>query len=104
MGSYITILFIMIFFHYLADFPLSKAKNQTDPIPNVPWQQVIFAHAFIQAGLVYLVTGMPVLFVTELVCHAVIEYNKSRGEFTFTHGQILHIICKMVWAAVVVAT
>ena len=108
MGTYITILFILIFFHYLADFPLqdvlARAKNQTNPIPDIPWQQALFAHSFIQAGFVYLATGIPALFVAELVCHAVIDYNKSRGELTFTHDQALHLICKMVWAAVVIAT
>lgn len=107
MGSVITLFVILVFFHYLADFPLqgdflAKAKNHTAPIPHVPWRHALFAHSFIQASLVYLATGIPILFIAELVAHAVIDYQKSRGEITFATDQYLHIACKALWVVVVI--
>ncbi len=98
---------VLLFFHFLADYPLqgdflAKAKNQTNPIPHVPWQHALFAHSFIQAGFVYLATGNVVLFVVEFFAHGCIDYQKSRGELTFAQDQYIHIAMKAIYAILVV--
>ena len=81
---------------------MAKAKNPTQPVPHVPWQYPMSAHAFIQAGFVFAVTGFWLLFVAEFICHFAIDYEKCKGEITFARDQWYHIGCKAVWAAIVV--
>ncbi len=131
--SFFLLLGLLCFFHFLADYPLqgdflAKAKNRSAPIPHVPWQHALFAHAFIQAGFVYLaiflfliarqaiyfVSDMPLLstnemviypacfFAGELVAHYMIDESKCSGEITFAQDQYSHLLCKAIWAATVV--
>ena len=53
---------ILILCHFIFDYPLqgdflAKAKNEKAPIPGVPWVHAMFAHTFMHAGAVTLVTG-----------------------------------------------
>ena len=105
--SFFLVFGVLVFFHFLADYPLqgdflSKAKNHITPIPHVPWKHALFAHAFIHAGMVYLATGYVYLFFAELIAHSIIDYRKNAGEITFAGDQYAHFICKAVWALVVV--
>lgn len=87
--SFFLLLGLLVFFHFLADYPLqgdflSKAKNRSNPIPHIPWQHALFAHSFIQAGFVFLgvflfyiarqavyfVLDMPLLSANEVVVYA----------------------------------
>lgn len=102
--TFIVLFGILLFFHFLADYPLqgdflAKAKNHSDPIPHVPWRHALFAHSFIHAGFVYLATGQILFFFGELISHAYIDYKKCSGEYTYNRDQTLHILCKLVWAA-----
>lgn len=107
MIDFFVLLGILLFFHFLADYPLqgdflAKAKNHVEPIPHVDWKHALFAHSFIHAGFVYLATGQIILFFGELFSHALIDYKKCSGEITFQKDQYLHLACKVVWALVVV--
>lgn len=91
--------------HALADYPLqgdflANGKNRTKPIPGVPWQQVLAAHAMIHGGVVALVTGIWWLFFAEAVIHAVTDDAKCRGKISFNTDQTIHYICKVAWLAV----
>jgi type IV secretory pathway VirB3-like protein len=93
---------LLIFLHYLGDYPLqgdflAKAKNRTAPIPGVPWYQALGAHATIHGGLVTLATGNIVLGILETVIHAITDDLKCRSKLTFNQDQAIHIICKMLW-------
>ncbi len=106
-ASFILVFGVLIFFHFLADYPLqgdflAKAKNRNAPIPHIPWQQALFAHAFIHAGFVFLATGSIIAFIGELVIHAVTDDMKCRGELTFNQDQAIHFGCKALWALLVV--
>lgn len=99
-------LFLLIGAHALCDYPLqgdflSRGKNQTAPLPGVPWYQCLFAHAMIHALAVYLITRSLPLALTELACHAAIDYGKSDGLYGFNVDQFLHIACKCAWALIV---
>lgn len=101
------ILFLkLVIGHFLFDFPfqgqfLSDAKNHRQPIPGVPWPQALFAHAAIQGGMVWFITGSLALGVIEFFLHALIDYLKSDGRLSFTADQALHILCKAVYVYLV---
>ena len=89
--------------HYLCDYPLqgdflAKAKNHKAPIPGVPWYHALIAHAAIQAGMVWLVTGKLWMAGIEFGVHAIIDYQKSEGIISFGTDQFLHVIFKAVYA------
>lgn len=91
--------------HFIADYPLqgdflARAKNRTSPVPGVPWQQALGAHAAIHGGVVWLITGLWWLGVIELVLHALIDDEKCRGRISFNHDQALHLLCKAVWVLI----
>lgn len=103
-----TILFYLLCGHALADYPLqgdflARGKNHKNPIPGVPWYQCLIAHALIQGGVVAAITGMPWLGLAEAVSHAAIDYGKSNGQLSFNQDQALHVLCKVLWAVIVVS-
>lgn len=102
---------LLLFFHYLADYPLqgdfvARAKNPAEPVPGVPYRHILFAHAYIHAGFVgfacWLFTGMWWIMFLELAAHYVIDSQKCKGEITFAKDQWLHIGCKALWAVLAV--
>lgn len=101
----IRIFALLVFAHSLADYPLqgdflSKAKNKWAPIAGVPWWQALGAHAVIHAGFVYIITGSLALALAEFVSHALIDHNKCAGRIGFNTDQLLHVGCKLAWAAI----
>lgn len=97
----------LIISHAIADYPLqgdflAKAKNRAAPIPGVPWQQALAAHASIHAGAVWLITGSIWLGMAELIAHAIIDDAKCRGRLSFNTDQALHIACKVLWVVIAV--
>jgi hypothetical protein len=115
--SPIALFFALVIGHALGDYPLqgdflAKAKNHTAPIPGVPWYQALTAHAAIQAGIVWLLTGSSELALLEFVCHWCIDRWKcgmtspfaSVNASDFDLDQLLHVICKAVWILVAVLT
>lgn len=94
---------LLVIAHALADYPLqgdflSKAKNRTAPIPGVPWWQAMAAHCVIQAGAVWIVTGLWWCAALELAIHFLTDDAKCRGRISFNQDQAIHIGCKLVWA------
>jgi hypothetical protein len=91
--------------HALCDYPLqgdflAKGKNQTSPLPGVPWYQCLLAHALIHAGAVALITESATLGIAEFVVHAVTDYAKCAGHLTFDQDQAIHYASKIVWALI----
>lgn len=103
---------ILLWFHIILDYALqgdfmSRAKNpflppgqSTPPFPGVPAQFILFQHAFLQAGPVVYFTGSWTLGACELFAHFVIDYAKCANRISFLTDQLLHIICKVIWIAV----
>jgi hypothetical protein len=103
---YFAVLFFwLIVAHAVCDYPLqgdflAKGKNHRFPLPGVsPWI-CLFAHAAIHAGGVALVTGHVTLGVIELILHIAIDRMKVNGWFGFESDQLLHVLCKCVYVAV----
>ncbi len=102
-------LFLLLVWHALADYPLqgdflAKAKNETAPIPGIPWWQAMLAHAMIHAGGVYLITGSTYMAMLELCFHYWIDRAKCRGKIGFNGDQLLHVLCKVGYAAAIAIT
>lgn len=100
-------LYWLIVGHFVGDYPLqgdflARAKNHKAPLPGAPWYQCLAAHAIIQGGVVAFVTGSVTLGICETVIHTGIDYAKSDGEIGFNVDQALHILCKVLWALMLV--
>lgn len=90
--------------HALADYPLqgdflSKGKNPFNPLPGVPWGWCMGAHAAINAAFVWWITDNIGFGLAEFVFHWRIDYAKCKGEIGYNTDQVLHIVCKLVWVA-----
>jgi len=102
------IFLLLLFFHYLADYPwqgdfLSKAKNRLNPIPGVPWYQAMIGHCAIQAGFVGLVTGSVALAAIEFAVHFITDDAKCMNRINYNTDQVIHIACKALWVLVLMA-
>lgn len=100
---------LMIAGHAVADYPLqgeflAKAKNRFAPVDGVPWYQAMGAHAAIHGGVVGCLTGSVLLGVLECVSHVVIDDLKCGRRISYNMDQLLHVLCKVVWVAVVAFT
>lgn len=86
------------FFDYAGqgDF-MAKAKNPVAPIPGVPWQQVLVAHAGIHGAAAALITGLWFVFSLEFVTHWATDELKCRGHISYAADQAIHIGCKLTW-------
>jgi len=105
--EFLEVLALLLVGHALADYPLqgdflAKGKDRTAPIPGIPWQHPLTAHAAIHGGFVGVITGGLWLGLTEAVIHWIIDDAKCRGRFGYHTDQALHVICKIGCAFVVV--
>jgi hypothetical protein len=94
--------YLMIFAHYLADYPLqgdflANAKNPNTPIGKIFWKHALFAHSMIHGGFVAVITGSITLGLLETAAHAFIDYAKCDEKINLNQDQILHIGCKLLW-------
>lgn len=100
--------------HALMDFPLqgkflSVAKDRHADLsayfghdaPSGVWIHALTAHSLIHAGAVWIVTGSATLTVMELVLHWLIDYAKCEGWTGFHTDQILHYVCKLIYAMMI---
>lgn len=99
MEIFISTFFLLLFAHFLGDFSLqndfvAKTKNPT-LAPIEVWPIVLFAHAMVHAGLVYLVVHSILLSMVQLFTHITIDYAKCTGHLGGKHSffvdQLLHI-------------
>lgn len=103
----LTLFLKLVIGHFVADYPLqgdflSKAKNHKQPVPGVPFYQALIAHAAIQAGMVWLITGSLVAGSAEFLAHLMIDYAKCEGIISFNQDQIAHLLCKYIYAFVII--
>jgi hypothetical protein len=98
--------FWMIVGHALADYPLqgdflATAKNRNTPVGKVFWPHALTAHSMIHAGAVAIVTGSVLLGLFEAVAHAITDWLKCEGKIGLETDQLIHVTCKILWAALV---
>lgn len=111
MIEFFTLLFLLIAGHALADFVLqtetmAMGKNRHSGIHEEkgqhfpPWQYWLSAHTLIHGGIVFLITQSLILGLLETALHTVIDALKCEGKLSFHQDQALHMICKIVYCAV----
>lgn len=108
--EYGVLVLVLLFGHALADYPLqgdfiAKFKAPGSRLGGeLVWPWVMGAHCVIHAGFVLVITGSPVLALLEFVLHFSIDVCKCAGLIGFHDDQSLHVLCKVAWAAPVVAS
>ena len=115
MITFTQILWQLLVGHALADFslqhdPMAKGKNRhvaIDPskippgqTPTIVWPYWLTAHALINGGVVFFITGSYGLSIAEAVCHWVIDFAKCENWFGINTDQALHLVCKILWSCV----
>lgn len=113
MSSIIELFFWLLVGHAVADFALQSpymaaAKSKVSPEGVGIWSWVLFMHGLIHGGMVAYATGYVWLGILEVIAHMLIDHAKVTGRFgsgrrSFMADQYLHIMCKLVWAFVVLA-
>jgi hypothetical protein len=98
------ILFLLMAGHALADFSLQTefmaiGKNRNTELGKDHWFYCLTGHAFIQGGIVLLLTGSLGLGITETILHWIIDFLKCENRISFRTDQFLHIFCKITWWA-----
>ena len=106
--------FALLIGHAIADYPmqggfLATAKDRHSDSgalfgerlpPRFLWVHALTAHALVHAGAVWLITGSALLALVEAVLHWLIDFAKCEGWTSFGFDQMLHIVCKAVYAVV----
>lgn len=105
--DFIGLLAMLVFAHFLFDFPLqgyflATAKNHTTAIDGIPWALCLFAHSFLHAFAVAWITGSYLLGFVELVLHVGLDYTKSDDGLSFSMDQACHLAAKFAYALFVV--
>jgi len=104
------LLFLLVAAHALCDFPLQgeamgAGKNRHKNTGGAygadfpPWYAWLGAHGLIHGGAVYLITGSWLLGGIETLVHMAIDDLKCDGRISFDQDQLLHIACKVGYAA-----
>lgn len=85
--------------HALADFPLQgdylatmKRRDQSKNLSG--WFIPLTAHSLVQAGGVWIVSGIPMIAALELCLHWIIDLAKGEGKIGYAMDQVLHLVCK----------
>jgi hypothetical protein len=112
-GSIPTLFFAFAIFHALADFALQNAFIARSKIPGADlsdffgsgrgprglWVHSLTAHSLLHGGGVWIVSGSAALGLTEFILHWLIDFIKGRDLISFHLDQILHLSCKLGYAA-----
>ena len=109
--SALQMFFALAIGHALADFPLQGEylalgknrrylENLGDPMrPPEIWISCMGAHCLIHAGAVWAVTGSALLGAVDLVLHWTLDVSKCAGRTNYTQDQIMHLVCKALYAS-----
>lgn len=93
--------------HFVGDFGLQSDRMAQEKCRGkdhtLPWQWWLTAHAAIHGFLVALITGVAWLGLSEWLLHLLIDYGKCRHRYGLGVDQVLHIGCKALWVALMIA-
>ena len=111
MTEIFTLLFLLIAGHALADFVLqndvmAKGKSRHHEIhkdrgKHFPvWQYWLGAHTLIHGAVVLLITDSLLLALLETLLHTIIDFLKCERKLSFHQDQLLHLLCKIGYCAI----
>lgn len=93
--------------HFVGDFALQsdsmESGKKPSSSPGLLWVYWMSAHAAVHAAAVTLATGSTLLGTCEFVAHWIIDLLKSRDAIGFHLDQLLHLLCKAIWLALLSA-
>ncbi|SCW95341.1 DUF3307 domain-containing protein [Ancylobacter rudongensis] len=89
--------------HWICDYPLQGEFLARAKAEGPLRVYHLIAHAGIHAGAVALITGSLALSLMELVLHTMIDQLKIAGRYSFARDQFMHIICKVIYVAILAA-
>jgi len=102
--SFIGLLSLLCMAHFIGDFVLQSDRMAAEKSPGADvtlhWGWWLTAHASCHGFLVAWITGLPILGIAEWCAHWSIDYLKCKNTFNFKIDQILHLTCKLLWAAI----
>lgn len=106
--TFLMVCFLLLVAHALFDFPLqgdvvavNKNRHAKTPLQqHVPWYYWLASHALVHGGAVALITGNPLLGMLESIAHFTIDYSKCEKWINIHVDQLLHIVCKLLWAVI----
>lgn len=107
------LLFLFLVAHAVCDFVLQgeamgsgknrRKESAAEHGPGYPpWYYWLGAHALTHGGAVFLISGLWPLGVLEALLHAGIDFSKCEGRLSFDQDQGLHLLCKLVYVAILV--
>jgi len=106
---FFTLFLLLIVAHVFGDFvfqtdAIANGKNRhfNPKLYGVNWWYWLSAHAIVQGFGVGLVTGSIGFGIAETVAHWCIDYGKCEGWYGIHIDQMLHIVCKFIWALLIV--
>lgn len=103
MEEVLTLMFLLIAGHAIADYPLQSEfmaigkGSREKPHNGVPWYYCLGSHCLVHGLVVYLITSSAVLGAVETVLHWFIDDAKCRKWTNIHIDQLLHIACKAVY-------
>jgi hypothetical protein len=110
--TFVELMFWLIAGHAVADYALQNKYLSAAKSPHTQegvgiWPWALFMHAMIHGAFVAYATGYIFLGILEVISHAWIDRMKSEGRLgqgaqAHMRDQALHILCKLVWALVVI--
>jgi hypothetical protein len=103
----VAVLPLLLMAHFVCDFGLQSDRMAREKCPGcdttLPWGWWMAAHASTHGLAVALLTGVTWLGVAEAAIHAWIDHRKCLGQISLTTDQILHLLCKGLWVAMLAA-
>jgi hypothetical protein len=105
----LTLAFKFIIGHAVADFVLqptamARGKNRHLVMETLEGQKnVLFwpywmsAHALVHGGIVWFISGNPVMGLAEFILHWIFDFAKCERWTNIHIDQLLHMICKAVY-------
>lgn len=89
--------------HFVADFGLQNDRMAVEKCPGrdvtLPWQWWLASHAAIHGFFVAVLTASPWLGLAEWLVHALVDFAKCRKRYGLRTDQTLHLLSKLLWAA-----
>ena len=103
--------FLFLVGHAVCDFALQgdamgAAKSRRSKFAAArgpgfpPWYYWLAAHALTHGGAVFVIARSWPLAMLETALHAGIDHLKCEGRITFHQDQALHLVCKLIYVAV----